>query len=66
VHGQLKRLHLACNEFPDAEQRIREWDDGASYSLLDMRSQGFLGWSSLDANRRPPGCDPGRVAPKSD
>jgi predicted RNase H-like nuclease len=47
AHGQLLRLDLVRHEFPDAEQRIRGWDDGARHSLLDICDAYAACWSAL-------------------
>ncbi len=47
AHGQLLRLDLVRDQFPDAEQSIRAWEDGARYSLLDVCDAYAACWTAL-------------------
>ena len=47
AHGQLQRLALVHREFPDADQRIRAWELGRKYSLLDICDAYAACWSAL-------------------
>lgn len=47
AHGQLQRLDLARRAFPDADERIRTWDLGRNYSLLDICDAYGACWSAM-------------------
>lgn len=47
AHGQLQRLDLVRRAFPDADQRIREWEGGARHSLLDICDAYSACWTAL-------------------
>ena len=47
AHGQLQRLDLVRDQFPDAEERIRDWDEGSMYSLLDICDAYAACWTAL-------------------
>jgi predicted RNase H-like nuclease len=47
AHGQLQRLDLVRAQFPDAEQRVRAWEGGARYSLLDICDAYAACWTAL-------------------
>ena len=47
AHGQLQRLDLVRAQFPDAEQRVRAWEGGAKYSLLDICDAYAACWTAL-------------------
>ena len=47
AHGQLQRLDVVQRAFPDAEERIRAWELGTKYSLLDICDAYAACWSAL-------------------
>jgi len=47
AHGQLQRLDLVRREFPDADARVRTWELGRKYSLLDICDAYAACWTAL-------------------
>jgi len=59
AHGQLLRLDLVRAQFPDAEERIRSWEEGARHSLLDICDAYAACWTALRLAQTD-GADPSR------